>query len=339
MGLTNSQYQTVMRSYEQKQLRSHDIMAKRYEEVCRRSPEFQALDESISALSVQYGRRLLDGDDSAIDSLKKELAARREKKQVLLETAGFPADYLEPVYECPDCKDTGYIGSKKCHCFKKSVTNLLYEQSNLKEILKEENFDTFSLDYYSDNFIDPKSHKSSRAIMADALRICKDFVSTFGSGSKNLLLYGDVGVGKTFLSNCIARDLIDTGYSVIYYSAPAFFNILAQSTFDKSDISSKKMQECIYDCDLLIIDDLGTELTNTFISSQFFSCINERLLEKKSTVISTNLSLETLADLYTERSFSRITSNYILLRLTGDDIRLKKKLQKNREETHHAAQK
>lgn len=339
MGLTNSQYQTVMRSYEQKQLRSHDIMDRRYAEVCERLPEFQKLDESISELSVRYGRRLLDGDENAVGALKEELAACRKKKQLLLESAGFPADYLEPVYECPDCKDTGYIDGRKCHCFKKAVTDLLYEQSNLREILKVENFDTFSLDYYSENFIDQKSRRSSRAIMTDALRICKDFVRTFGNDSKNLLLYGDVGVGKTFLSNCIARDLIDGGYSVIYYSAPAFFNILAQSTFDKNDISSKKMQECIYDCDLLIIDDLGTELTNTFISSQFFSCINERLLEKKSTVISTNLSLETLADLYTERSFSRITSNYILLRLTGDDIRLKKKLQKNREDTHHAAQK
>lgn len=305
-------------------------MNARYEEVCKKSPEFQALDESISTLSVNYGRRLLNGETKAMESLKEELAILRSSKQALLTSCGFPSDYLEPVYECSDCQDTGYIGSKKCHCFKKAVCSLLYEQSNLKEILKQENFDTFRLDYYPLNYLDTKSNHSypARAMMADILTVCKDFVSTFAESHNNLFLYGDVGVGKTFLSNCIARDLIEQGFSVIYFSAPTLFNTLAQSTFDKNNTSSKDMQEYIYDCDLLIIDDLGTEFTNNFIVSQFFTCINERLLNKKSTVISTNLSLDTLADLYTERAFSRITSNYTMLKLLGDDIRLKKKLRK-----------
>ncbi|MBO5460462.1 MAG: ATP-binding protein [Ruminococcus sp.] len=331
MGLKNSQYQAIMRAYEQKQLRSHDIYTQRYEEVCRKSPEFKSLDESISILSIQYGKRLLNGDEHAIDSLKKELGILRNNKNKLLLQSGFPSDYLEPVYECNDCQDTGFIGSQKCHCFKKAVTTLLYEQSNLKEILAKENFDTFSLKYYSDNYIDPKSGRSSLSVMQDALMTCHNFVDTFAQQHPNLFLYGNVGVGKTFLSNCIAKDLIDKGFSVIYYSAPSFFNTLAQNAFDKKDINAQNMYEHIYDCDLLIIDDLGTEYTNSFIASQFFTCINERLLNKKSTVISTNLSLEALADLYTERSFSRITSNYIMLKLIGDDIRIQKRFL-NREE-------
>ena len=326
MGLKNSQYQAIMRTYEQKQLKSHDILTRHYEEVYKKSPEFQSLDESISILSVQYGKRLLNGDENAVNSLKEELAILKSSKQSLLESCGFPADYLEPVYECADCKDTGYIGSQKCHCFKKEVSKLLYEHSNLKEILKQENFDTFSLDYYSDNFIDQRSGRSSRSIMEDALRVCQEFVHTFGTEHKNLFLYGDVGVGKTFLSNCIARELIESGFSVLYFSAPMLFNTLAQGTFDKNDIDAKNMYESIFDCDLLIIDDLGTEFTNSFIASQLFTCVNERLLSKRSTLISTNLSLDTLADLYTERSFSRITSNYIMLKLIGDDVRIKKKL-------------
>lgn len=331
MGLKNSQYQAIMRSYEQKQLKSHDTLTRHYEEVYEKSPEFKALDESISILSVQYGKRLLNGDENAVSSLKEELAILRSSKQNLLESCGFPADYLEPVYECSDCKDTGYIGNQKCHCFKKEVTRLLYEQSNLKEILMQENFDTFSLDYYSEHYVDQRSGRSSRAIMKDALHTCKEFVRTFGTEYKNLFLYGDVGVGKTFLSNCIAKDLIEAGFSVLYFSAPTLFNTLAQGTFDKNDADAKNMYEYVFDCDLLIIDDLGTELTNTFIASQLFTCVNERLLSKRSTLISTNLSLDTLADLYTERSFSRITSNYIMLKLIGDDIRIKKKLT-NREE-------
>lgn len=331
MGLKNSQYQAIMRAYEQKQFKSHDIYKQRYEEVCQRSPEFQAMDESIALLSVQYGKRLLNGDDSAVDSLKEELDVLRKSKLELLTSAGFPSDYLEPVYECNDCHDTGYIGNQKCHCFKKAVTTLLYEQSNLKEILKKENFSTFSLKYYSDNFIDEKSGRSSLSIMKDAFLTCHSFVDNFSVQHPNLFLYGNVGVGKTFLSNCIAKELIDRGFSVIYYSAPSFFNTLAQRVFDKNDLNAQNMYEHIYDCDLLIIDDLGTEYTNQFIASQFFTCINERLLNKKSTVISTNLSLDALADLYTERSFSRITSNYIMLKLIGDDIRIQKRFL-NREE-------
>lgn len=331
MGLKNSQYQAIMREYEQKQLLSRDTLARHYAEVYTRSPEFQSLDESISILSVQYGKRLLNGDDLAVESLKSELAILRKQKDELLQSCGFPSDYLEPSYECSQCRDTGYIDNQKCRCFKAAASRLLYEQSNLKEILKTENFNSFSMKYYSDNYIDPKSGRSSLSVMKDALAVCKDFIRTFDQEHKNLFLYGSVGVGKTFLSNCIAKELMDAGFSVIYYSAPALFNMFAQSTFHKDDTDAQNIRHYAFDCDLLIIDDLGTEFTNSFIVSQLFTCVNERLLNKKSTVISTNLSLDSLADLYTERSFSRITSNYIMLKLIGDDIRIKKKLM-NREE-------
>ena len=331
MGLKNSQYQAIMREYEQKQLRSRDTLARHYAEVYTRSPEFQSLDESISILSVQYGKRLLNGDDHAVESLKSELAMLRKQKDELLRSCGFPSDYLEPSYECSQCRDTGYIDNQKCRCFKAAASRLLYEQSNLKEILKTENFNSFSMKYYSDNYIDPKSGRSSLSVMKDALAVCKDFIRTFDQEHKSLFLYGSVGVGKTFLSNCIAKELMDAGFSVIYYSAPALFNMFAHSTFHKDDTDAQNIRHYAFDCDLLIIDDLGTEFSNSFIASQLFTCVNERLLNKKSTVISTNLSLDSLADLYTERSFSRITSNYIMLKLIGDDIRIKKKLM-NREE-------
>ena len=228
MGLKNSQYQAIMRKYEQKQLRNHDILTQHYEEVYRQLPEFKSLDDSISILSVQYGKRLLNGDQKAISSLKEELAILRASKQELLRSSGFPADYLEPVYDCPNCKDTGYIGNQKCHCFKKAIIDLLYEQSNLKEILKKENFSNFALDYYSTNFIDPKTGRSSRQVIEDALRICRNFVTSFGTDFQNLFLYGDVGVGKTFLSNCIAKELMDKEYSVLYFSASKFFSSLAK---------------------------------------------------------------------------------------------------------------
>lgn len=339
MGLKASQYQAIMRGYEQKQLHNRDILRRRYEDVYDKLPEFKSLDDSISILSIQYGKKLLNGDERAVDLLKEELAILRSSKQELLRSTGFPPDYLEPLYDCGDCKDTGYIGNQKCHCFKKSVIGLLYEQSNLNEILKQENFDTFSINYYSNNYVDSKTGRSSMQVIQDALHVCHNFVDTFKTDFHNLFLYGDVGVGKTFLSNCIAKELMDKEFSVLYFSASKFFSILAKNTFDKNNIDAQNMYEYIFDCDLLIIDDLGTEFTNTFVASQFFTCINERLLSRKSTIISTNLSLDTLADLYTERSFSRITSNYTMLKLIGDDIRIKKKLKNREEQTCYTAQK
>ena len=127
-------------------------------------------------------------------------------------------------------------------------------------------------------------------VIQDALQLCHHFADTFGKEFNNLFLYGDVGVGKTFLSNCIAKELMDREYSVLYFSSSKFFSILAKNTFDKNNIDAQNMYEYIFDCDLLIVDDLGTEFTNSFVASQFFTCINERLLSRKSTIISTNLS-------------------------------------------------
>ena len=321
MALKNSQYYAIMRNYEQIRLKNHDLQNARYEEVCAKIPEFKSLDESISILSVQYGKKLLNGDESALMSLKDELKGLRGRKKALLVSAGFPADYLEPVYDCPDCRDTGYIG----------IIQLLYDQSNIKEFPTEASFGHFRLDFYPSSLYDKTTGRSARAMMEDTLRICHRFIDTFGKEFQNLFFYGSVGVGKTFLSTCIAREIMEREYSVVYFSAPQLFNTLAQTKFDKSDVDSRNMAEYIYNCDLLIIDDLGSEYTNAFITAQFFTCVNERLIHRKSTIISTNLSLESIADLYTERSFSRITSNYALLKIIGDDIRIRKKLE-HREE-------
>ncbi len=330
MALNNSQYDAIFRTYEQKQLKNHNILDKRQEDVYNKVPEISKINGQISSLSVQQGRRLLEGDESVLSELKAQIRELSGRKTQLLVDAGYPADYLEPIYDCPDCRDTGYIGNQKCHCFCKAIIDLLYTQSNLKNTLQTENFDTFSFKYYSDNYIDPKTGTSSLTTIKKAYQVAQDFVDTFSTDFRNLFLYGDTGVGKTFLSNCIAKELIDRSYSVIYFSAFELFDTLAKSRFGK-DESADEMNEHIFDCDLLIIDDLGTELANSFTISQLFLCLNERLLRRKSTIISTNLSLESLVNTYSERTFSRITSNYTMLKLTGDDIRIKKKLM-NREE-------
>ena len=225
-------------------------------------------------------------------------------------------------YTCPLCQDTGYIGSQKCSCFKKAEIELLYTQSNLKEILEKENFDHFSFDFYSDTITNDSTGLTERETARRAYKMAKEFVADFDNSFQNLFFYGDTGVGKTFLSHCIAHDLLDSAHCVLYFSSFELFDFLAGSAFSRG--SDAPDDEPIFDCDLLIIDDLGTELTNSFVSSQLFLCINERIMRKKSTIISTNLKLEDFSATYSERTFSRIASNYQMTKLVGKDIRIQK---------------
>lgn len=317
MALTNSQYNTIMKNYEEKQLKSRHALEERQAYVNKNIPGYEKLSAQISSLSVESAMRLLEGDDSALAELKETLASLRHKKEKLLSEAGLPSDYLTPRYVCPDCKDTGYIGNQKCHCFKQQIISLLYQQSNIKDMLNENNFSTLSYDFYEGEDL---------LHFENAVKTCKDFIDCFNSDYHNLFFYGTVGTGKSFLSGCVAKELIDAGHSVIYFSSSGLFEKLSEISFNYNTKENKAdLYEDLYSCDLLIIDDLGTELTNHFSSSQFFSCLNERILRKKSIIISTNLSLQELRDRYSDRIFSRITSNFKLCKITGPDIRMYKK--------------
>ena len=317
MALTNSQYNTIMKTYEEKQLTARRALDKRLDFVNKTIPEYQEISNQISSLSVEHASRLLDGDTSAMAELKETIASLRNTKKQLLLNAGLPADYLELKYECSHCKDSGYIGNEKCHCFKQQIISLLYKQSNIQDMLSENNFASLSYDFYEGEDL---------LHFKNAVKTCKDFIDCFNSGYHNLFFYGTVGTGKSFLSGCVAKELMDLGHSVIYFSSTGLFEKLSQISFDyhaKDELAD--LYEDLYSCDLLIIDDLGTELTTNFSSSQFFACLNERILRKKSTIISTNLSLQELRDRYSDRIFSRITSNFKLCKITGPDIRMYKK--------------
>lgn len=328
MALSNAQYDELIRQYNAKQIRNQHIMEDRKNEAYARSARLKEIDDTISSCSVAQAKKLLLGEDSsALTELKHQIAALHEEKSVILSGLGYPEDYFTPPYDCPDCKDTGYIGNERCHCFKQAAIDLIYTQSNIRSILSKENFDHFSYEYFSDTEIEPKSGASSLALMKHARETSEHFIQTFGScdPAGNLFFYGNTGVGKTFLSNCIAKELLDRGFSVIYFTAFQLFDIFAKNVFDK-DTDASAAHQNIFDCDLLIVDDLGTEMSNSFTTSQFFLCLNERLLRRKSTIISTNLTIDQLADIYSERTLSRVISNYTMLKLYGNDIRIQKKL-------------
>jgi DNA replication protein DnaC len=320
MSLTNSQYDQIMRAYEEKQRVSRNNLAQNTTIVYSKIPGYEDLDKQSASISIEQGRKLLNGDENALADLKVKLKELSSQKASLLCQYGFEPDFLKPKFECEKCQDTGYIGNQKCTCFKAAEINLIYEQSHIKNLLKTENFSALSYDYYE---------KEDLEKFKGAVQICQNFIKFFDKDYQNLFFYGTVGTGKSFLSCCVAKELMDKGRLVIYFSASQLFDTLSKSTFDKNSLEAiSGISDDIYDCDLLIIDDLGTELTNSFVSSTLFSCLNNRHLRKKSTIITTNLSLGELRDRYSDRIFSRITSNYNVCKLTGRDIRMLKKTAK-----------
>lgn len=324
MPLSNSQYDEIFRKYDEKQLASQHQLERRTKDVYARIPALKEIDDAIATCSVEQARRLLDGDEAALATLREKLSDYRRQKEQLLQEHGLTSDYLKPVYHCPDCKDTGYVNGRRCHCFEQAAINLVYTQSNLKEILERENFSTFSFDYYSADDINPATGRSSLETAKDAVAKCHDFIDHFDSTFSNLYLYGDTGIGKTFLSNCIAKELLDRGHSVIYFTAFQLFDILSKGSVQTGRGGTAfppeyfRLRSADHRC-------LGTELSNSFTTSQLFLCINERILRQKSTIISTNLGMNQLADIYSERVLSRISSNYTLLKLFGADIRILKR--------------
>lgn len=329
MAFSNSQYNSIMRDYERIRSRQRANYEKRIETVYKTIPQMRELNESPSRLAFsKYKEYRKNGDKSILSSLSTDIEDIKIKKQTLLRKYGFPDDYMEMQYECEDCKDTGMTATGRCHCFNKKLIDILYSGSNIKSILDTENFENFKFEYFDDEKIISNIGLTARAYMEKIYDICKKFVANFDKEKGNILFTGNTGVGKSFLSNCIAKDLLDSYHSVIYLTSMQLFDYLEKTKLNKDilDDESQLVADYIDTCDLLIIDDLGTETNNTWTSSQLFRILNNRLNSNKSTIISTNLSINAIRDMYSERVSSRIRSLYKLIALYGDDIRIKNRI-------------
>ena len=322
MSLQNTQYDAIMRAYAARRTRHRKELEQRLGEIHQKIPALSELEEEMISLAAGQARSAIEGNQKAKEMQRQKWLGLAQEKEALLAIHGFSLKDLELTYDCPDCQDTGYQGNVKCHCLKQASIQYLYDQFHLKQILEKENFHTFS---YSD-YEEEELAAIQRAVMDAQL-----FIESFGREFRNLLLLGETGTGKTFLCNCIAKELMDRCFSVVYLTAFELFDLMANAHFDRSADAAAYRQSYpyIFECDLLIIDDLGTELNNSFVSSQLFLCINERVLKQRSTIISSNLSLQALRDSYSERTLSRITSFYTIWQMPGMDIRLKKKLLEN----------
>lgn len=329
MSITNQHYNTILREYDQKQYTVQYELSRRQEEVFTALPRLREIRDQLATLQVKKARLRLFQNAYTIEEINTEIQKLITERDALLQANGYASDYLEPHYFCKDCHDTGYtLEHQMCHCFRQALIDIMYDQSNVKAMLNSCNFNNFRIDYYDDTQKDALIGKTPRENMNETLQYCKLFIKEFSRNFRNLLFYGETGVGKSFLSCCIAKELLEQSYSVLYLSAIDFSSIMSESVFNARNMSdqNKETLEFIYDCDLLIIDDLGTEITNSIKSANLFHCLDKRLQNQRSTIINTNLSPREISQTYSDRIFSRIIGNYTCFKILGEDIRKKKRL-------------
>ncbi len=323
MGLSNRQFDSIMEKYDSIRLENNRKQIARANEVLAKIPGYFDLEEELRSLRMERTRASLNQDEPALTELKTKEELFIDKRNRLLKEAGYPSDYLSPIYQCPKCHDTGFLPESrtKCSCFIAAQTRLLFEQSGIFDLIQIQNFDTLSFDYFND---------AERASYSNAVSSAKNFIRNFNTDYQNLVFYGNVGTGKTFLSCCIAKELMETGFSVTYCSADKLFKDLVDLRFGDDRNEYFSFIEDMNQCDLLIIDDLGTEAITERVKADLFTCLNNRDLSKKATLISTNLTLDELNRRYSERIFSRVSSHFTFCKFEGRDIRMLKKFQEKR---------
>ncbi len=304
-------YREILREYDALRTRKAAELRERKESLYERFPRLAEIEEELSLLGISAARTAL-GSPEGIEMAVQELKGRQHK---------LAAERLE-IFEAAGI----YIEESPCVCLKRRVMDRLYDQSNVRDVIRLENFDTFDLRLFSGEAV-PEEGASPKENAQRNLKTAMAFAEDFTGG--NLLLYGGTGRGKTFLCNCIAKDVLERGKNVLYLTAGQMFKQLEEMRFGQSEDEERtEWDEELLDVDLLIIDDLGTEFSTVFTASELFRIINDRKLRKKPVVISTNLEIPALMDQYSDRVMSRLIGEYTVMKFFGEDMRMKKKYQK-----------
>lgn len=322
--MTPELYRDIMQVYNEKQTRAKRLSAKREAEVYNAVPRIRDIDGELLRLNTSLAKLFgCQTDLQTRQNLSRDYREKAEallaEKNSLLSQKGYPPGYLENVYECPLCCDTGFVENEECVCFKAAAREKMFSGSSVKSENDDETFERFSLDYYSDE-INPQIKTSERKYMENVVAMCKKFAQ---NPKGNLLFTGSPGLGKSFLCHAAAREVIERGEEVVCESAFSLFDKLIKDRFGRETDSDYK--NSVFNAYLLIIDDLGTENINSASSAELFNIINHRLVNKKPVIISTNLSLSDIKQLYSERIFSRIVGEYKFVPFFGPDIRILKR--------------
>ncbi len=306
---------------------NHKLM-KRREEIKNKYPEILDIENDIQKLCLKLTMSSLKGfnDPDELNRIKEKITDLRAEKYETLVSKGYTPDYLNLHYQCPKCKDTGFIGIEKCPCYKTKLIHLYYKNSELEEAVKYNNFNNFNLNLYSSHKLNDEK-VTPRKNIEDILQFTmKEYLPNFKDSDTNLLFYGSSGTGKTFLSWCIAKELLDRGFLVVYKTSDELLKALRDIKFN----NDTDLENLLVNCDLLIIDDLGSEQITDFTSAELFTLINKKLLKKKKMLISTNLSLPLITKRYSERISSRLIGEFKLFKFFAEDIRIQLNLRKQK---------
>jgi len=297
-------------------------------EISKKYPEIIDLDNKIQKLSLQMAVSVLKSNngEKTLDAFKENITDLRVKKCEMLVERGYDPEYLNIHYHCNKCEDTGFIGNVKCICYKQKLVKLYYKNSELENTIKFNNFNNFDLNLFSNHKLGEEKFSPRKNMENNLEYILKDYIPNFSKISTNLLFFGNPGSGKTYLSYCVSKAILDMGCLVVYKTSDELIKNLRDIRFN----NDAALESLILDCDLLIIDDLGAEYLNEFSITELFNVINKRILANKKMLISTNLTLPGITKQYSERIASRLIGEFKLCKFYSEDIRIKKNLEKNR---------
>lgn len=324
--MTNSYQGEILKIYESIREFESTALSKRRQEIEEKLPKVLEFERQVGKLCVELSISAfkdIENREEYLKALKEKITDLRVQKSELLAVNGYPITYLDMHYRCERCKDTGFIGNQRCQCYKQNLVKIYYKNSDLNELIKDNNFDTFNMELYSSRKTGSEP-ENPRKNMEKILTRIMSFIRNFESVNENLLFYGNSGTGKTFMSNCIAKELLDKGYLVVYRTAENLIQNLKNVRFNGDEL----LEDLIVNCDLLIIDDLGTEQISDFSKTELFNLLNKKILKNKKMIVSTNCTLEEILQIYSERISSRLLGNFGLHKFFGDDIRIKKNLSK-----------
>lgn len=323
MGYNKENYARIREAYKTKYLKAYAEADRRTAEIHAKSPEIAEIDRRLSSCGAEIALAAIGAGDAyktrlaEIEQKNKALQARRA---VLLAEFGYPKDYTLPPYECPRCKDTGFLeDARMCDCMRRELILAAYESSGLGSLMQRQSFENFDLNYYG-------TVGEERRRMQENFETLRAYAESFDLGAENLMLVGGTGLGKTHLSTAIARRVIDRGYDVFYTGSIEMFAEFEQARFGfggEKQAANEALSRYT-DCDLLILDDLGTEHTNQFTSACLYMVLNNRINLRRPTVISTNLTGKEIFEKYAERITSRLFGEFRPLSFVGTDVRRQK---------------
>ncbi len=321
MGYSQELFAKVRGEFAEKRQNALKLAADRHRELHTHCPEIVQIDAELAKtglLIMQEIEKGKDGLEERLNTIRLDNQELQQQRNECMRYYGYPEGYDDPPFECSRCKDTGYVGTMMCDCMKRALNRQGMIRSGVGELFKTQCFDTFKLDYY-------EYDRRIFQMLQSYKKYAMDYAGHFSSDTReNLLLCGGTGLGKTHLSTAIAGTVIERGYDVVYESAPNLLSAFEAERFGRAYNGEKPDTGRFFTCDLLIIDDLGAELSNNFTVGCLYNLINTRLIGRKPMIISTNLTGEELRGRYNDRIASRLFGEFVCMRFEGRDIRMLK---------------